>query len=376
MIIQTCLKFKIKFVSQVAEKTSKFKVDTESRNKITQSQNRMHKSGREKRPSMQGEYSTTGRMRGSYGNIHHGSSRNTFGSNRAISLDQYSAGNRRLSDGIQTVTSDSSVYYNQHSHQPQQIIPPVKQKSDDVLLVGNKMGKLQSRVADDEGSKLLNNENSRAQCNNCTNVMNNNRNFSTNMTSNTIKLKSGSNSSNNNNFSSTSSSKTLLARLRNLTGKLSFSFDKESRRLSSNSISSGVIANKISQSEFQAQSNQQLVTIAPPSPSKNAGKANNNYYNINSMDLDMSKKATNSNRGRAFSLDVPPSRFNFNNSNTSSNDGSRKSLVSSIKNDDSLGGSTNSNTTLSNQDNSIFVNNSSTAKGRPSEVDTLDGVDI
>lgn len=57
-------------------------------------------------------------MRGSHGNIHNNhNNRSNFGANRAVSLDQYSAHNRRLSDGLQQVTSDNNVYYNQ-LHRP------------------------------------------------------------------------------------------------------------------------------------------------------------------------------------------------------------------------------------------------------------------
>lgn len=104
----------------VAEKTSKFKVDTEgtsSRSKSSHSASR--KSSREKRPSMIGEICSSGsgqRIRNSYGNIHgYHSNRCNFGSNRAVSLDQYSTNNRRLSDGLQQVISDSNVFYNRQN---------------------------------------------------------------------------------------------------------------------------------------------------------------------------------------------------------------------------------------------------------------------
>lgn len=104
----------------MAEKTSKFKVDTEgtsSRSKSSHSTSR--KSSREKRPSMIGEMCSSGsgqRIRNSYGNIHgYHSNRNNFGSNRAVSLDQYSTNNRRLSDGLQQVISDSNVFYNRQN---------------------------------------------------------------------------------------------------------------------------------------------------------------------------------------------------------------------------------------------------------------------
>ncbi|XP_058169037.1 uncharacterized protein LOC131284199 [Anopheles ziemanni] len=102
----------------VAEKTAKFKVDTESIHR-KQSHPNSRKGSREKRPSMIGEYYTTGtRTRGSHGNIQHTNNRTYFGSNRAISLDQYS-NNRRMSDGvpIQTVHSDNSVLYYHHQRQ-------------------------------------------------------------------------------------------------------------------------------------------------------------------------------------------------------------------------------------------------------------------
>ncbi|ALC49265.1 Pde9 [Drosophila busckii] len=107
----------------VAEKTSKFKVDTEGcSNRSKSSHSNSRKSSREKRPSMIGELCSSGggqRIRNSYGNIHgHGHpNRCHFGSNRAVSLDQYSSNNRRLSDGLPQVISDSNVFYGRgHGH--------------------------------------------------------------------------------------------------------------------------------------------------------------------------------------------------------------------------------------------------------------------
>ncbi|KAH8338101.1 hypothetical protein KR059_008290 [Drosophila kikkawai] len=106
----------------VAEKTSKFKVDTEgSSNRSKSSHSTSRKSSREKRPSMIGELCSSGggqRIRNSYGNIHgYHSNRCHFGNNRAVSLDQYSSGgnNRRLSDGLPQVISDSNVFYGRHN---------------------------------------------------------------------------------------------------------------------------------------------------------------------------------------------------------------------------------------------------------------------
>ncbi|XP_030079435.1 high affinity cGMP-specific 3',5'-cyclic phosphodiesterase 9A [Drosophila hydei] len=100
----------------VAEKTSKFKVDTEGcSNRSKSSHSTSRKSSREKRPSMIGELCSSGggqRIRNSYGNIHgYHTNRCHFGSNRAVSLDQYSTNNRRLSDGLPQVISDSNVFY-------------------------------------------------------------------------------------------------------------------------------------------------------------------------------------------------------------------------------------------------------------------------
>lgn len=104
----------------MAEKTSKFKVDTEgTSNRSKSSHSASRKSSREKRPSMIGEMCSSGsgqRIRNSYGNIHgYHTNRCHFGSNRAVSLDQYSTNNRRLSDGLQQVISDSNVFYNRHN---------------------------------------------------------------------------------------------------------------------------------------------------------------------------------------------------------------------------------------------------------------------
>jgi hypothetical protein len=339
----------------VAEKASKFKVDTESRNKVIGNQYRYHKNNRDKRPSMVGEYYASGvggRNRGSYGNIHYGSNRNAFGSNRAISLDQYGANSRRLSDGIQTVTSDSSVYYNHH-HQTQ---PPTQQQSQkqtsaDVLpTVNNSNPTLnkssvpeEPQTAESEKAPYLNNNN-------------NNNNVAIKST----KAKPTSNSS-----STTASTKSLLTRLKNLTGRLTFSFDKDSRRLSNNNISH-TIPLKASTAVYS----QQVVTVAPPSPAlKTRNNNTNNFSNLNPAGPDLSKKITyeieNSARGRALSLDVPPTKYNFS-SGGSSNDGSRKSL-SSTRNDESLGEDTNSNYT----EHSVFI-----PRKRSSGVDTIDSVEI
>lgn len=70
---------------------------------------------------MIGELCSSGggqRIRNSYGNIHgYHANRCHFGSNRAVSLDQYSSNNRRLSDGLPQVISDSNVFYGRHNRE-------------------------------------------------------------------------------------------------------------------------------------------------------------------------------------------------------------------------------------------------------------------
>lgn len=110
-------------IQKVAEKTSKFKINSEgtrnanTNNNISNNNKCTRKESRRKRPSMISEMYTSsfgGRPRGSYGNIlgqpHH-SSRGHFGSSRALSLDQYNS--RRLSDGVQAIVSDeNSIRFN------------------------------------------------------------------------------------------------------------------------------------------------------------------------------------------------------------------------------------------------------------------------
>lgn len=97
----------------MAEKASKFKVDTESSGRSKSSQPPSRKTSKEKRPSMCVEMYNSSRIRGSYGNIHNNFHR--FGANRAVSLDAQCQNRRMSSDGIQSVISDSSVFYHVHS---------------------------------------------------------------------------------------------------------------------------------------------------------------------------------------------------------------------------------------------------------------------
>lgn len=100
----------------MAEKASKFKVDTESSGRSKSSQPPSRKTSKEKRPSMCVEMYNSSRIRGSYGNIHNNFHRSHFGANRAVSLDAQCQSRRMSSDGIQSVISDSSVFYHVHNN--------------------------------------------------------------------------------------------------------------------------------------------------------------------------------------------------------------------------------------------------------------------
>lgn len=256
---------------------------------------------RDKRPSMVSEMGS--RIRGSYGNLQHNyNSRTTFGSNRALSLDHYN--HRRMSDGIQTVTSDSTVYYHQRLNEQDVLLRNASgnkssdsscQGSSEVKLVVNEdpMAKNTSDAAADDSD-----EPNRVQSNN-----------NSSLTSKNLRSKLSSSVSCSNN-----SPKSIITRLRQLTGRLSFSFDKESRRMSSGT--------------------QTLIkTSAVSSPSKNNNMMPNVCCNARAgVDTNLMKNVDAASRSRALSLDVPPTKY-YNSSGASSNAESRKS-ISSNKNDD------------------------------------------
>lgn len=315
-------------IPQVAEKTSKFKVDTESRNKLNTQM--VHRKGhhRDKRPSMVSEMG--GRMRGSYGNIlqnNNNSRTNTFGYNRAISLDHYS-NHRRMSDGIQTVTSDSTVYYQQqqrlHDQDNLLLRATTAGKSDVKLLVSsgeepmnNLKCPIQSTMAVSSAAvndnvsdtnRVQSSNNSNNNNNNCSNNSNNNSTSSSVVTSKS-NLKSKLNSSS---VTCSNSPKSIITRLRQLTGRLSFSFDKDaSRRINTGSAP------------------QASIIKTSTSPTKNNNMMPNICCNTKSA---MGNAAEISTRNRAYSLDVPPIKFNYNSSGASSNNGSHKSLSSATNN--------------------------------------------
>ncbi|XP_055643299.1 high affinity cGMP-specific 3',5'-cyclic phosphodiesterase 9A isoform X2 [Toxorhynchites rutilus septentrionalis] len=395
----------------VAEKTSKFKVDTESSNR-KQSHPSSRKGSREKRPSMIGEYYTTGtRIRGSHGNIQH-TNRTYFGSNRAISLDQYS-NSRRMSDGIQiqTVVSDNSVYYHQRQHrslehdstgmysssdkstslnssndqstqqQPQQqhqqqhqqpIGPPSFQSSHHAHLHHHHYQQAAAALHQMRAVQDCENMNISvppaatsgkiyATFNN--NSSNNNKNIGKKMNwSQQQKLESLRNGSNNNNNGNSSvkgsgregmsgtagngksggcngtsgtTSKSIISRLRQLTGRLSFSFDpKESKKLQVIATSGGEGSNESeSDGSGKGSCTQRKTRLLEKSKTVDVGgtvaicgdsvEGAGDFCGAGGMILNQPKSISpilmqhrnsdvintiNSARNRAYSLDVPLSR--------------------------------------------------------------------
>lgn len=210
-----------------------------------------------------------------------------------------------MSDGIQTVTSDSTVYYHQRMNEQDTLLRMATSKKSSssscqgstevkLLVSEDPMGKGTSDATIDE-----NDEQNRVQLNNNCSVASKN-------------LKSKLTSS----VSCSNSPKSIISRLRQLTGRLSFSFDKESRRLSNGA---------------------QAIIKTSPTPVNSTSKNNNVIPNIccnakGTVESRAMKSADPTSRNRAFSLDVPATRY-YNSSGASSNDGSRKSL-SSNRNDE------------------------------------------
>lgn len=307
----------------VAEKCSKFKVDTEGnmRTKMTASR----KGSKEKRPSMCGEYymSASGRVvRGSHGNIHaYHSNRCNFGANRAVSLDQYGTNNRRMSEGLPAVTSDTQVFYNHHhfqhhSHQNHHHNYLLNNSSEtDGTTNSSADGKLNEEDCENKNvcvSPYFGN--SGGGCG--VGIVHN-------LPKEEKPLMSTSNQLNKIQNSSTrdGATKSLLTRLRQLTGRFNFSFDKDnSRRISSSCGEAAPLPIKNNNAELPKVGGGGgggyccSITVSPHLKSKN-----NEYL----------MQANNISRNRAMSLDVPtnPNRFSC-----SSGDGSRKS--SSSRNDD------------------------------------------
>lgn len=211
-------------------------MDTESSNRIFQSSS-SRKGSHEKRPSTC-----------SYGNINSHSNQHSrlhFGGNRAVSLEQYGS-NRRMSDCL---PADSIVYYNQNKNILQSSLNTSCSEKE----------KEENEIVEQKSINLCNNTNS---------------------------------------LQSSNGAKTFMSRLRQLTGRLSFSFDKDPRRITTScSSSSGS-------------------NISTKRKIKN--------------DLIINTQTASQARNRAYSLDVPENRSYF---SCNSHDGSRKSS-SSRNNDD------------------------------------------
>jgi hypothetical protein len=314
-------------------------------------------------------------MRGSYGNIlqnTYNSRTNTFGSNRAISLDHYS-NHRRMSDGIQTVTSDSTVYYHQRLHDQDSYsllrvagVAVGKKKSSscqgstDVKLLVNEEAMSPNNAS--QPTTLLaaakfhtpinvmmaaaaaadHSDTNRVQSSAINHNNNNNNNNSSNssLTGKSVKSKMSSSVT-----CSSNSPKSIITRLRQLTGRLSFSFDKDARRMSTGGSATSA-----------AQGAQTIIKTSPVT-----AKNNNMMVMPNMCVCSNTKSAAPgdaTSRNRAYSLDVPPTRYN-NSSAGSSNNGSHRSLSSNRGNDEADDSTTDTN--------SVFM-----SKKMSAEVESMD----
>lgn len=236
----------------MAEKTSKFKVNTEGgSNKCSQPNSR--KGSREKRPSMIGEMGH--RSRGSHGNIHNNYHRSYFGVSKAVSLDQYS---RRLSDGVQPGPDENSISFNRQHR-----------SLDNEVIYSNRMDNSSDKAT--RPIEDLQNMNQSPCCVSPTQVI---APMSSNIQPNRC-----------NNESKHCVKEGLFSRLRQLTGRFSFSFEKDPQRVTP--LSTNLIALKNNNAD----------------PVK--GQFCVNLTNRNSLTVSNRQSVT---RNRAFSLDVPVGR--------------------------------------------------------------------
>lgn len=337
-------------IFQVAEKTSKFKVDTESSNRNKAHAN-SRKGSREKRPSMISEMYTTGaggRMRGSYGSIH--ASRSNFGANRAVSLDQYSTGNRRSSDGLQAVTSDHNVYYNQRQHR----------SMDTEAISENTVN--QTISENDSTSKVASTDAVSSEMD--TNSDNLNKNL---YVEDQKQTKCNSNKSSSNSQPS-NGTKTFMSRLRQLTGRFSFSFDKDPKRsfiAAAQNINSSIRNNNSNDPVAMPKSGGFCCVNKNPSPLHNP---QGDYVVLAASTCGSNSVMTTSSRNRAYSLDVPV-RTRYSSSNSGGGD-SRKSSRNDENNHIMLLMMEDNN---SNQTNTIGDNKSDVIDGAESNAGSFGG---
>lgn len=307
--------------SQVAEKASKFKIDIESTSRHKSAQSGSRKGSREKRPSMISELYTTGsgnRMRGSYGNIHtYHVNRGGFGANRTVSLDQYTICNRRSSDGLQQVTSDNNVYYTQRQHYNIDTDVAYGHPTYATITENEKLSKCEadecSTSCDVNNSEFNRNQAADAKMKLEKQQQIQRQSQPSKYTTNKI-INSATSATN-------SSTKTFMSRLRQLTGRFNFSFDRESKRnvaTSKNSIrnNNSNDAGSLAKSAFCcSHKNPAQMSTQKKEFIVVAAQAVSTMQPVNATSTTITAIA----RNRAYSLDVPiRSRY-------SSSDDSRKS---------------------------------------------------
>lgn len=287
------------------------------------------------------ELYTTGagtRMRGSYGNIHnYHNNRSNFGANRAVSLDQYSANNRRSSDGLQQVTSDNNVYYNQHQHRSlDNDVPATITENVRLTTTGDESSSCGDVRSD--GDTLNRNipidDKFKAQQQQFYQFQQQQQQHNK-YTSNKI-LSSASSAANN-------GTKSFMSRLRQLTGRLNFSFDRDPKR--NNTItasppnanvarnnnshettpitkSSFCCSNRNPSSPSHNRKNELIVIGGGSATAATASNTNSNILSAAAATVAASDPSSNT-RNRAYSLDVPV-RTRYSSSNSGGGD-SRKS---------------------------------------------------
>lgn len=275
---------------------------------------------------MIGELCSTGgnRTRNSFGNIHgyhHSQSRHHFSSNRAVSLDQYSY-NRRLSDALPQVISDSNVFYNRCNRGSIDTTSTDNQVHLNSTVDTRKQTyhKDISNIICDDSGNLYNKLPMESDC--CIGSHLDPKSNQSNTNGSCSKNQSSTSSAINN-----SVNKTWKARFKQISEYFSMSFDKGSKRFT-------------------------VSTRNNPMSTKNDfikqhGICNTISNNL-SPNLKQKHELFNAGRNRAYSLDVPTSR----NRNSSSSGGgdSRKSSRNednSNKLDITLNEDNNSNNTSS-----------------------------
>lgn len=257
---------------------------------------------------MIGELCSTGnRVRNSYGNIHgyhHNQNRHHFSSNRAVSLDQYSYNNRRLSDALPQVISDSNVFYNRCNRGSIDTTSTDNQVHLNSSVDTRKQAyhKDISNIVCDDSVNLYNKLPTESEC------------VASHLTPKGSVCEKANQFSTNGNCSKNESDismnntvgKTWKARFKQISEYFSMSFDKGSKRLSTNTRNNTMSMKNNNTPDFM----------------KKHGLCSTISNNL-SPNIKQKTELINAGRNRAYSLDVPSSR----NRNSSSSGGgdSRKS---------------------------------------------------